>query len=230
MPYDRTRHQELLAKLDAGLAKVSGPQCYNADTATSDGAFDDLLYRIVDTIDFRLSYGHNSAEFEAQLVSANIIMAGRVIAALEDQGFSATVYATHRDSVSYLTFEAVLLPLKEEVVAAEPTPAPVEPEPAPVEGGANDITPGTVVKVASPKGSLRAEQVRHALRALGYDVIVDVFHLTNCAIPVLGHFEGAPEAERIKRLLIGMFGAARTDIFDPTRGTSPYAYCIHIND
>lgn len=229
MPYDRTRHQELLAKLDAGLAKVSGPQCYNADTSTSDGAFDALLRQIVNTIDTLLSYGHNSAMFEVPLVTSNIILAGRVIAALEDQGFTATVYATHRDSVSYLTFEAVLLPLKEEAEAVV-VEAPVESEPAPVEGVTNDITPGTVVKVASPKGSLRAEQVRHALRALGYDVIVDVFHLTNCAIPVLGHLEGAPEAERIKRLLIGMFGAARTDIFDPTRGTSPYAYCIHIND
>jgi hypothetical protein len=205
MPYDRTRHQELLAKLDAGLAKVSGPQCYNADTATSDGAFDDLLYRIVDTIDFRLSYGRNSAEFEAPLVPSSIIMAGRVIAALEDQGFSATVYVTHRDSVSYLTFEAVLLPLKEEA-AVEPEPTPVESKPASVEGATNDITPGTVVSVFS-QGMFaeKTQRVVAALETAGYNVR----HIATPAASAYPAFEmrcvdGAPEAERVTHILRGL--------------------------
>lgn len=227
MTYDRARHQELTDKLNAGLAKAAGAQRVDASTDTSDGAFASLLDDVLDIIEDRLASGRNSAVVDLLFTPANILMAGRLVEALEDRGFYCSDMQRKSEELQadYLTFEAILLPLKSE---AQPA-AVVEPT-TPKADTTNFITPGTVVKVSSPKGSRRAEQARNALRTAGYDVIADVFHLTNCAIPVLGYCEGAPEAERIKRLLVDLFGGARSNLHNPLTNLSPDTYHIHIND
>jgi len=234
MPYNRTLHQELTDVLNNGLARVAGPQLVDDFTDSSDVAFASLLDGVLDIIKDRLNNGRNSAVVDLLFTPANILMAGRLVEALEERGFycSDMRHKSEELRADYLTFEAVLLPLKEEAVDG-PGVMEAQMHEADVTsavGATNDITPGTVVKVSSPKGSRRAEQARNALRTAGYDVIADVFHLTNCAIPVLGYREGAPEAERIKRLLIDLFGSARSNLHNPRTDLTPDTYYVHIND
>jgi len=191
MPYNRTLHQELTDVLNNGLARVAGPQLVDDFTDSSDVAFASLLDGVLDIIKDRLNNGRNSAVVDLLFTPANILMAGRLVEALEERGFycSDMRHKSEELRADYLTFEA-----------------------------------------SSPKGSRRAEQARNALRTAGYDVIADVFHLTNCAIPVLGYREGAPEAERIKRLLIDLFGSARSNLHNPRTDLTPDTYYVHIND
>lgn len=232
MTYDRARHQELTDILNNGLARVAGPQLVDDFTDTSDGAFASMLDDVLASINNRLAYGCNSTVIDILITPANLLMFGRLVEALVDQGFHCSDARRKSETLhgDYLTFEAILLPLKEEA----PTEAEVAEVAPPSTGADTDtditITQGTVVKVASPVGSRRAEQARNALRTAGYDVIADVFHLTNCAIPVLGYREGAPEAERIKRILVDLFGSARSNLRNPSTDRSPDTYYVHIND
>lgn len=227
MPYDRTRHQELLAKLDAGLAKVSGPQFVDNYTDSSDGAFTSMLGDVLTIIHDRLTNGRNSAVIDLLLTPANILMAGRLVEALEDRGFYCSDMQRKSEELQadYLTFEAILLPLKPEaggevirgvsdavnmLRAAGYTVMPakdhvVEPS-APKADTTNFITPGTVVSVFS-QGMFaeKTQRVVAALKEAGYEVRhVAVSTAHNYPAFQVCHRYGAPEAARILYILRGL--------------------------
>lgn len=252
MPYDRTRHQELLAKLDAGLAKVSGPQFVDNYTDSSDGAFTSMLGDVLTIIHDRLTNGRNSAVIDLLLTPANILMAGRLVDALEERGFYCSEMrrkseASHGD---YLTFEAVLLPLKEEEVAAvtvadkadvagkEPLAVPRRTK-SPVSEHtvtevpiiSNSITPGTVVYVSALENSTNAALACSELRRAGYAVRATTRTGEAGAhrLQLLTHV-GAPENERLQRILAKHLGLVQINYAPMASSLYPNEYNVFICD
>lgn len=196
MTYDRARHQELTDILNNGLARVAGPQFVDDFTDTSDVAFASMLDAVLDVIKDRLTNGRNSAVVDLLVTPANILMAGRLVEALEDRGFYCSDMRRKSEELQadYLTFEAILMPLKPEVpapavaVAVEDVGVAdvleaqaeldracidlpiggfcslVSPDVTPCDDTTNFIAPGTVVSVFSQ--GMFAEKTQRVVAAL----------------------------------------------------------------
>jgi len=214
MPYNRTLHQELTDVLNNGLARVAGPQLVDDFTDSSDVAFASLLDGVLDIIKDRLNNGRNSAVVDLLFTPANILMAGRLVEALEERGFycSDMRHKSEELRADYLTFEAVLLPLKEEAVDG-PGVTETETHEADVTSAVdvtNSITPGTVVNVFS-QGLFagKTRRVIGALKEAGYEVRhVTAAMAHNYPAFQVRYIYGAPEAARIIYILRGLTNEA----------------------
>jgi hypothetical protein len=158
--------------------------------------------------------------------------------------------------VSYLTFEAVLLPLKEEAAEMDGVPLVVVEAPdAPLEAAAplnaprrvkspvheatvtevprvgGNVTPGSVVYVIAPTASERAAIVRAELRSAGYEVRMSTLTgAEGSPRPKLLTYVGAPESERIRRILAKHLGLIQIDYAAHGSALYPNEYNVYLGN
>lgn len=238
MTYDRARHQELTDILNNGLARVAGPRIVGDSTDTSDDAFTYLLDDVLKVIKRRLDNGCNSAVVDLLFTPANILMAGRLVEALEDRGFYCSEMRRKSEEIQadYLTFEAILLPLKPEAAAVEaPVPAAdVAPHVTDTNNTPGGIVRYSVIYVSSPAISTNAIRAEHALKMAGYNVKSSICEEDTrnayAKAPRVLALPDAPEKQKICSILCSVFGSCADEIALDQPTPYPNHYHVFICD